>query len=1820
MLKESLKCCSPGSLPIIVLRRIPFYVQGLPVTLYVGFILPVAYFYPSFRPMMQIRQTLLAAFLFFSLTTTAQKKDPVLLLKAGRVKTDQNITEATVDHFNRNAPRHRDKAFAVLQFESLPTAETRRLLDGAGIELLEYIPENAYTVSITGRMNASLLKRAGARALLQPTSRQKMHAALATGNIPAWAKKAKGMVDVWVSFPKVFTVAEVAQYLEEQKMEVRSTQHSSYRIVEVRLPLNRLEALVSLPYIEYVEPIPREPQPLNANSRTGARANVLNAAVGAGGRGLAGEGVAIGIGDNGNIQSHADLSGSRLVNKVWEYSGAGSHAIHVSATAAGAGVVNELYQGYAPKATIISSLYSGIISYPDPYVQDYGMVLTSNSYITGDAWCGTYGNYSFYSRMMDQQAFDFPHLQHVFAAGNDGRVLCNGYPAGFHTVYGSVQAAKNVITVGATEWNGVLWDGSSKGPVADGRLKPEITAQGAAVYSGTLNNGYTYAWGTSMASPAVAGGLALLYQRYRQLHGGSDPKNALVKALLCNGGADLGNKGPDHSYGFGWMHLGRSVELLEKEHYKEGSLTNGGQQTYTISVSPGTAQLKVMLYWNDPPAAAMSSRALVNDLDLAVSDPASTLNLPRVLDPSATGVQNTALTGADHINNIEQVVIDNPTPGTYTINITGAVAQNPAQDYVVVYDIIPASVTLTSPAGGQGVAPGERIQVNWDAYGAAAAPFTLQYSTDNGTTWTNIATGIDAGSRRYEWAVPDVPTNRALVRIEQEGTGLTSTTPPFTIIGVPALFLSEVQCEGYIALTWTPVPGATDYEVLMKRDNEMVPVSTTASTTYTLSGLSPDSLYWVSVRARVEGSAGRRATALSRQPLSGTCAGTISDNDLKLDTILSRAVGRKYTATELTATYHVTIRVKNLDDAPASGFTARYKLNNKDWVSESVNVSIPAGTFYDYTFTTNEDLSAVGSYTLVTVVKNNTPDAVSFNDTLGIIIRQLDNRPIDLTEPFLDDLESATTAVYTKDTMGLAGIDRYDFMDNSTNGRLSTVSTSGAVWDSKGLVLSANRYNSAAIGAEAVTGTYNLERYHASIQDIRLIFDYTLSYGSSTENKLMVRGSDDQDWIELWDFQAVRDLNPNNMDFELSDSLLRHGQEFSSSFQLKWSNALGNSSTLGVDNIKIYEATDDVQLISIDPTFVLGCGEAPLQLVLRNSSNRPLTNVPVHFNIDEGTWVSETIPFIAANSTLNYTFSTPPHFSAPGLYSVKAWVNFPTDNIRLNDTMYSSVNYSSLVRSFPYLENFEAGKGGWYTVGANSIWQHGTPASAKLSRAASGTKAWKTGILRDANDYESLILYSPCFDISGLTHPMLSFSIATDLKGCSNNCDIAWVEYSTDNQTWEYLTDDVSAGTNWFQANGWEEQKLYWHVATISLPKNKSTIRFRFIKYTNYRPNTEGIAIDDIHIYDSTQAIYDGVSPSITATQPVSGSGWVHFEREGKLIASILPNGQDLGNTDVQAYIHSGAVRFNSQQYYHDRNITIKPQVATLIDSVTVRMYFLDSETEALVHATGCSGCTKPGSAYELGISKYSDPSDAKENGTLADNDSPGWSFIPSTNVTIVPFQKGYYAEFKVKDFSEFWLNNGGLDGLTSLPVELVSFTAQKGSGEEVLLKWSTAGETNASHYEVEVAKGEADLQAGRFTRIGQVQAAGNTTALTHYSYTDEEPGKTATRFYRLKIVDSDGSFAYSPVRSVVFNSTTRLQVYPNPSTGVFNLAYQLNTHERLDAVLYDVKGRVIKTYSQPGSAHLLTIDLSPSTFAPGVYLLQTEVNGKREFFKLHKL
>ena len=131
-----------------------------------------------------------------------------------------------------------------------------------------------------------------------------------------------------------------------------------------------------------------------------------------------------------------------------------------------------------------------------------------------------------------------------------------------------------------------------------------------------------------------------------------------------------------------------------------------------------------------------------------------------------------------------------------------------------------------------------------------------------------------------------------------------------------------------------------------------------------------------------------------------------------------------------------------------------------------------------------------------------------------------------------------------------------------------------------------------------------------------------------------------------------------------------------------------------------------------------------------------------------------------------------------------------------------------------------------------------------------------------------------------------------------------------------------------------------------------------------------------------------------------------------------------------------------------------------------------------------------------------------------------------------------------VTTFATFTLG----DRTNPLPVKLVAFDAKR-QGNNTLVTWATADETNNAGFEVQVSS-----DAKTFRKLTFVNSySNNSSAYQTYSYTDIEAGKSGVRYYRLRQVDLDGKDSYSPVRAVSFATAVAgmasVNIYPNPST-----------------------------------------------------------------------
>lgn len=1727
----------------------------------------------------------------------AQHIDQPVRFKNGNFITGNNIQRQAFQKENLQASFFNNGYYVLVQFSVLPSPEVKQELQVAGLILDAWYPGNAYAATIKNSFDFSLADRYNIISINNFPALYKIEPALLQQNV---VQKL-----VAVNYQASMNRQQVIQQLQAKGAEVLSTKYEATSVVFIQPTKNNIEEIAQLPFVNSVSLQSLTDKPLNNKA---VALHGLGSLLSPSGRNLSGKGIAVGVGDNSEVATpHIDFK-NRVINRVsFPFS---FHGIHVSGIVAGGGLLDPRYNGMAPRATIVSQYLSDIITNTPTYVTDYNMIATNNSYTAAQDSCAGSGIYDALSNYTDDQMRTYENVLHVFSAGNDGTYTCSPYPISFATIKTGYQCAKNVLTVGAmSQADYSIANFSSRGPVQDGRIKPEIVASGVSVISTGQNNLYGPNSGTSMSGPVVAGAVTTLNELYRKQNSGATPKASLIKALLCNTAEDLGNMGPDYTFGFGMLNARRAAEAIENTRYFISSIA---PSTNTITVPAGVRRLKVMLYWADPAAAANTATTLINDLDLTVTAPGPVTHFPLILDANPLNVNVAAAEAADHINNIEQVVIENPVAGSYDLNVTAFNVPQGPQEYILTYQMDMNGVTVEYPVGGETLVPGQTETIRWSAYGDESNTFTLEYF--DGTSWNLIDGNVASTARSYNWIVPATVSNNYLIRVSRNSSAYTDQCDyNFVVIGQPVILpvlptALTVPCEGFVQLDWAAITGATSYDIWQQKGDTMAIIGNTSALTYLIQGLSSTTTSWFAVSAKNGSINGRRSLARTITPSTGACTLSGFDNNFKAVSIDSPVTKRQFTSSVLTSTETIRFTIKNLDNAVSSGnYDLYYQVNGGTPVMETSSAAIGSLASLQYSFTTTADLSAAGIYVIKAWVKK-TGDTQPLDDTVSVTIKNLAN-PI-LTLPVTDGFETAIVKDYTINTIGLDSIDKVDFKTNTVRGRARTfVNTGFAHSGNRAITLDQFPYNATAT-TDSLLMTYNLTNYTGGNQ-LRLDFYYK-NHGAdnNANNKVWIRGSDTKAWVQAYDLVANQGalgqwkhaaININ----DVLDTVLP-AQPIGSSFQIKFGQQ-GNTSANNVnilidqddgytfDDVSINEASNDVGIYSIVSPAITGCnayGSQSVSIKIKNYSSTTFTNVPVSYRVNGGAAVTENIASLPSG-LYTYTFTTPENLTINTDYTFDFWVKEPTDNYILNDSVLNyTFHTSQVINNFPYLEGFETNNGGWYSKGLNNSWQWGTPAKATINKAANGTKAWVTSLTGNYKNNELSYLYSPCFDLSGMTQPVLSFSHIFQIEDFFP-ADYNWVEYSDNGGiTWTRLGSN-GVGTNWYNdptgKKQWRTSLTTWHVASTDIPTTGSNVRFRFVMSSDMGFNMEGVGIDDIHVFDK-KLIYTSI-PVTGITQTVNGSNWIDFNApDGKRVASINPNTFDLGTTTVDVYPFTGTVRTRNNQYYLNRNIVIRPTLQP-VGYVTVRFYFTDAEAKSLLAATGCASCSKPHDPYELGVTKYSGTV-AQENGTLDDNYNGSYMFVLPANTDIIPYDNGYYAEFPVNSFSEFWLNNGGVNGNQPLPVGLVSFDAIKQSSK-VLLQWVTENEINADTYVV-----ERSADGINYVSIGNV-IAHNNTGTNNYDMNDLQPLQ-GINYYRLKMIDRDGSFRYSPVRKINFNSALDdITIYPNPvrSSRIF-IASSGNCHK---AVLYDAAGKIIKTFTLQGRNNTLELP----GIAKGIYQLK---------------
>ncbi|MES1160014.1 MAG: S8 family serine peptidase, partial [Bacteroidota bacterium] len=444
----------------------------------------------------------------------------------------------------------------------------------------------------------------------------------------------------------------------------------------------------------------------------------------------------IAIWDEGRVRNtHVELKG-RVV-QTDNAATLSDHSTHVAGTLIAAGV-NPLAKGMSYGAQKLlaydfdNDVSEMMSAAPDLLVSNHSYATIAGWYFDGDKsrweFFGDpgdtvdirFGLYDIETQLWDSIAYNAPQYLMVKASGNNRgetgpavgapyyRMDDNGNfinagarPAtlssnnGYTTIatYGN---AKNILTVGAiapiaggyTQPSDVeLTEFSSVGPTGDGRIKPDVVADGLNVLSSfsSADNAYDILSGTSMASPAAAGSAFLLQEQYARQHGGQFMRAATLKGLLIHTADEAGgNPGPDYQFGWGLINMRKAATVItadsSDQFILEKNLVNTTHDFDTFRVvASGRTPLVATISWTDPPAKpatiagnnfADGSPKLINDLDLRVTDSLThAVTQPWVLNPNDRTAA--ATTGDNILDNVERLEIPNPIPGrAYQIKIT----------------------------------------------------------------------------------------------------------------------------------------------------------------------------------------------------------------------------------------------------------------------------------------------------------------------------------------------------------------------------------------------------------------------------------------------------------------------------------------------------------------------------------------------------------------------------------------------------------------------------------------------------------------------------------------------------------------------------------------------------------------------------------------------------------------------------------------------------------------------------------------------------------------------------------------------------------------------------------------------------------------------------------------------------------------------------------------------------------------------------------------------------------------------------------------------
>lgn len=642
-----------------------------------------------------------------------------ILLKSRTIEVEKGQATKTQQ---TQASRQLINKHVLLQLGHIPDNGEKQEMANDGIMLLDYIPDKAWLAYVENpdAMNSYNITYSG-----DILPEDKISPYLRSNEV-------SGFIVIKVLFFSDAGKSEAIKTLEKYG-EIKSGYENAW---ELAIDAGKTSQLASEDDVKWIEYLPAKRQTFNDGSRATESVDAAQLSP----YNLNGTNVVVAEWDGGWVDNtHIDLTGRVTLadNGTCDNSSSGGscdiiqHATHVAGTVLGTGANSSLnsgtanqWRGMAPNSTLISYLWwdsaNKLISEYNASIFTYNATISQNSWglgpspVTNATCTAILGIYDSDTALIDNitRGNLGRKITTVWAAGND-RATTAPYCGSLGFTYWTVTpyaTAKNTITVGAVDKTEAMSTYSSWGPTDDGRIKPDVVAVGTNVKSTKAGSSclvgcscsgtYMTCSGTSMATPAVSGTVALMHQDYKNYYNAT-PMPSTVKAVLIHTAKDLNETGPDFTTGWGLVNATQAINKLREDNTSEviveSNITNGVSVTYKIFVS-NQSSLKITLVWDDYAGTENAATELVNNLDLVVYNSTGGRIFPWTLNanaPHLAAVQN----ASDSINNAEQVYVSSPANGTWTIIVNGtSVPQAPQSFSLVSSHSLNTAPNVTQPA------------------------------------------------------------------------------------------------------------------------------------------------------------------------------------------------------------------------------------------------------------------------------------------------------------------------------------------------------------------------------------------------------------------------------------------------------------------------------------------------------------------------------------------------------------------------------------------------------------------------------------------------------------------------------------------------------------------------------------------------------------------------------------------------------------------------------------------------------------------------------------------------------------------------------------------------------------------------------------------------------------------------------------------------------------------------------------------------------------------------------------------------------------------